>query len=145
MPGRTAFADVPDLVAQNQPQFTVLVQQLSAAPSYALQSDNFSGSIGSIRQRVGAVRLQIPIPLWRMILLLGTPRCARLYGRRGGPRLLEVGWNLPPVVVWYDAQPGPQNAELAADTITLRLAGEVCTRMDERYYPNFARIQRFLR
>ena len=111
-PGHTAFDQVKILLAQYDPNLTPLLVQLSAEPSYEIQTATLSAIIGSNQGIVGYISVKSAFPIWRLLILLDQPDCVRPQGNL----LIEVIWEFDDVTISASA---PQRPELIASAITL--------------------------
>ena len=146
-PGVTAFDHVPTLVNAQRPDLVLLLQQLSAAPSYAIQTPSLEGNISASRHRVGYVSLNLRIPLWRLVLLLDAPTCARKLGNPQQAALLEIIWEGGENALILNIALENRNSELFSRSLTLWLSAySLCETLESSQpWPGFAAFQRQIR
>jgi hypothetical protein len=143
-PGATDFDRVPDLLNAQRLDVVLLNQQLSAAPSYAIQTSTLAGSISATWQHVGYVSLNLRIPLWRLLILLDRPTCVRALGSPQRPTLLEIIWEDGEMALISNFFLDRANHDLVSQSLTLWLSAySLCETFDNAQpWPGFAALQR---
>jgi hypothetical protein len=140
-PGVTAFDHVPELVNAQRPDLVLLLQQLSGSPSYTFQPPAFDGAI---RQQVGYIRLDLRIPLWRLLVLLDSPTCVRTLGNPIRPAMLEIIWEDEEIALISNILLERHNHDLDSHSLTLwSSAYLLCETFDAAQpWPGWVSLQR---
>lgn len=146
-PGVTTFAQVPNIVESQRPDLVVLLQQRAAAPSYALQSADLTGNIVETRRRVGYMRIDTQIPLWRLLILLDTPTCVRALGDPARRTLLEIIWETDDIALISHILMEGRNTSLLSTNLTLwQSTYSLCQTLSNTHvWAGFAVVQQQIR
>ena len=146
-PGVTAFDEVPTLVNAQRPDLVLLLQQLSASPSYAIQTPSLQGNISATRHRVGYMSLNLRIPLWRLLMLLESPTCVRTLGHPQQTTLLDIVWEGQGIALIVNIALEKDHSDLLTRSLTLWLSAySLCEILDtSQSWPGFAAFQRQVR
>jgi hypothetical protein len=143
LPGQTRALDSPQVMAAHLVGAELEFNQVSAQINFEVTGleQQVNGSIYDDRGLVGSLRIMMRMPLWRLIMTLGTPECVSSQTYPDGGELVSLWWVqgdytissgviLPPPPVW--------NA--AVEVFVLSIFGNtgICDTADVKRWQGFA-------
>jgi hypothetical protein len=119
-PGRTRLDEVSERVTVHLGE-NVLLQRLNRFTAYSVDAPahNILGEIGARDGRVSFIRLNVLQPLWRMLMLLGPPRCVQYVDQQRLPNAVNIYWQFENVSVMANLNTSLWNPEQLTHTLQI--------------------------